>query len=410
LGGGYRKENIFYNYNSGGPDIAQGGRSISYGYGEIRIPIVSASNNISFINSLELTSSFRYEHYSDFGGNLSPKVGISYRPVNDLNLRGTWSRAFKAPTLTQYIGDRGITMFTASTLRANAPAGSVIAVLTGANPDLKPEKSTSLTAGFDFTPRWLSGAKLSVTYFHIRYRGRIDNPTSAVVGIYDNSLYAPYIEKGVTADQYLTAVSSATYVSNLAGSYLPGQVYAIYDLYSQNLYRQNISGVDITGSYDISMGSARVSFFGNMTFLKIRRQNLSTLPETTITGTIFNPSKFRARGGVQVQGRTVGGSLIANHIGPEIDNSNSFNTASPAKDVSISSQTTLDAQLVFGSTEPGSSLDGFQLSFAVQNLLNAKPPRINSNSGLSGYPGIGYDSANYSAVGRYVSVTVSKRW
>jgi iron complex outermembrane receptor protein len=43
----------------------------------------------------------RYEHYSDFGGNLAGKMAIRYKLFNKLSLRGSLSNGFRAPSMQQ---------------------------------------------------------------------------------------------------------------------------------------------------------------------------------------------------------------------------------------------------------------------------------------------------------------------
>lgn len=407
FGGGFRKESLDAFFSSAQQD---GSRTIGFGYGELRIPLVSPDNGISGINLLEISAAGRYEHYSDFGSNFSPKAGIAYRPIADLTLRGTWGRSFRAPTLYQFYGIRSTAIYPVATLQVTAPPGSVIISPGGPSRELGPERATSVTAGLDYVPQWLSGAKISASYFNIKYRGRIGPPIGNTVGIFNNPIYAPFIIKNPTPAQIQAVLENSDAITNLAGNYAPAQVVAIYNRVNMNLFSQRISGFDITASYAFQLGRTNINIFGNASYLNLKQQTLPTLPEVTLSGTVFYPSKFRARGGVQVQGPIIGASLTVNHIGSEIDNSGIANPSSPAINVPVSPQTTLDAQLVFGSTEPDSALGGFQLTFSVQNLLNTAPPLIGSRSTVASYPGLNYDSANYSAVGRYLSVTASMRW
>lgn len=410
FGGGYRKEDFLYTIQGFSNSTIDASRSIRYGYAEVRVPLVSELNRSSLLYAMELSASGRYEDYSDFGTNFSPRLGASYKPTSEVSIRGTWARSFKAARLAQVGQGAGLQIYTATQLGVTAPAGSVIAIKTGGNRNLSPETAESYTVGIDYEPHWVLGLKLGITYFNLNYKDRIDRPFTSLIGAYSNPIYSPYIAKNVSAEQYIAVASSVNTNTSFAGTFSPSQVFAIYDVRQQNLFKQDVKGVDVNVNYSFDAPFAKISVFGNVSTLKIKTQYLPTIPAVTTTGTIFNPAKFRARGGFHIQGPVAGGGLIVNHTGPEIDNSNNFNTLSPAKDVPVSAVTTLDGQLTFGSTDRKGPLEGFQLSIAVQNLLNTKPPTISSTSGASAYPGLGYDSANYSAVGRYFSVTVAKRW
>jgi iron complex outermembrane recepter protein len=55
-----------------------------------------------------VTTALRYENYSDFGGNLSGKLAARYKLTDDLAIRGSYNRGFRAPSLAQ-VGNRGNT-------------------------------------------------------------------------------------------------------------------------------------------------------------------------------------------------------------------------------------------------------------------------------------------------------------
>ena len=52
-----------------------------------------------------VTTALRYENYSDFGGNLSGKFAARYKITDQVALRGSYNRGFRAPSLAQ-IGNR----------------------------------------------------------------------------------------------------------------------------------------------------------------------------------------------------------------------------------------------------------------------------------------------------------------
>ena len=50
---------------------------------------------------LELNGALRYDHYSDAGNSLTPKVGAKYKALSNLALRGTYAQGFRAPSSTE---------------------------------------------------------------------------------------------------------------------------------------------------------------------------------------------------------------------------------------------------------------------------------------------------------------------
>jgi len=82
------------------------------------VPLVSAEQAVPFILKLQFTAAVRYEHYSDFGGIATPKLGLIYDPIEDVEFKSTWGRSYKAPTLFQEYQPSSAYLFPAATLGA----------------------------------------------------------------------------------------------------------------------------------------------------------------------------------------------------------------------------------------------------------------------------------------------------
>ena len=144
---------------------AAGKRTIYAAYFEVDAPI---------IDQLDINVSGRYDNYSDGFSNFSPKVGAKFRPFKPLLIRGTYSRGFRAPSFAESQNGAviGYTSATppAAVIAAHGNDAYVapysIGFNSASNPNLKPEKSQSFTAGAVFEPaRWLS---VSVDYYNIK--------------------------------------------------------------------------------------------------------------------------------------------------------------------------------------------------------------------------------------------------
>lgn len=75
-----------------GYDALNKNRNVMSGYADLE-----ADLNDRFLLNLAT----RYEHYSDFGGNLAGKVAIRYKLLNKLSLRGSLGNGFRAPSIQQ---------------------------------------------------------------------------------------------------------------------------------------------------------------------------------------------------------------------------------------------------------------------------------------------------------------------
>ena len=100
-----------------------------------------------------VTLAARGEDYSDFGSTLDGKVSIGYR-LDEVNLRGSASTGFRAPSLHQRYFSSTFTDFIAGEAAdvKLAPNESLLARLVGI-PKLKEETSENVSLGFTWVPR-----------------------------------------------------------------------------------------------------------------------------------------------------------------------------------------------------------------------------------------------------------------
>ncbi|MEJ2793788.1 TonB-dependent receptor, partial [Iodobacter sp. LRB] len=142
------------NIENQGSSEAAGSRSVKAIYGELALPV---------LKNIEIQAALRYDHYSDAGGSLNPKLGFAYQPIDWLKLRGTATTTFKAPTLQQ-TNMRGATAYNnnINDVARCGPLGygpdkpikckySAKLYVDGA-PDLKPETTTNYTFGMVLQP------------------------------------------------------------------------------------------------------------------------------------------------------------------------------------------------------------------------------------------------------------------
>src|SRR5690606_28014220 len=148
------------------------------------VPIFGADNAAPMFQSLALSLSGRYDHYSDFGSTTNPKVGLTWEPVDGLNLRGSYGRSFRAPGLRD-LGSTVGSYYAAAALvdafgardpmRGAAQANTIL--LFGGNQNLKPEEARTFSFGADFRPRFAPGLSLGATFYDIKYNDVIGTPS-----------------------------------------------------------------------------------------------------------------------------------------------------------------------------------------------------------------------------------------
>jgi iron complex outermembrane receptor protein len=70
-------------------------------FGELRAALIGPSNNVPLIYSLELQGAARYVDHSTAGGDLTWTAGASWQPIRDITIRGNYTRAIRAPFITE---------------------------------------------------------------------------------------------------------------------------------------------------------------------------------------------------------------------------------------------------------------------------------------------------------------------
>ncbi len=78
-----------------------GGSSGNSSGAEREITALFYESVLPVTEQLELNFAIRYDDYSDFGSEVSPKISIQYRPMDELLLRASWGEGFRAPTLEE---------------------------------------------------------------------------------------------------------------------------------------------------------------------------------------------------------------------------------------------------------------------------------------------------------------------
>ncbi len=166
---------------------SRGTLSVREYYAELFVPILA---DVPFAKSLNLSLGSRYSDYSAFGGTTNSKIGIEWRPIDDLLLRGTVAEVFRSPTISDLFS--GVTP-NAATYRdpcggngfqaGNPACAGVSAGFTqttqqtntseGSNDMLLPEKGKSFTYGIVYDPSWLPGLSTSLDIWKIYLTGTI---------------------------------------------------------------------------------------------------------------------------------------------------------------------------------------------------------------------------------------------
>lgn len=132
-----------------------------------------AELNVPIIKDVEAQLAARYDHYSDFGNTVNPKIAVRWQPVKSILLRSSWGTGFRAPTLYDLYTPltQGFTMgrfddpLRCPTTGLPEDCGNNFRLLTGGNPNLEPEKTWQFNAGGAWIP--FDGLSLGADYWKI---------------------------------------------------------------------------------------------------------------------------------------------------------------------------------------------------------------------------------------------------
>lgn len=220
VGAEYRKEESSADFdaltnqglNAGNliPDTA-GEFDVAEAFLELKVPILADK---PFFELLELGGAVRVSDYSTIGTVYTYNGQIVWQPVRDVRLRGTYSRAVRAPQIGELFSAQSQTFPTGivdpcigvgpsgggtlgdicrsfpgvneniainGTFVATQPDLQGISGFNGGNPDLEEETAETYTAGIVIEPRSLGGAlgnlTLTADYYNISIDGVISAPT-----------------------------------------------------------------------------------------------------------------------------------------------------------------------------------------------------------------------------------------
>ncbi|WIW89571.1 TonB-dependent receptor [Sphingobium sp. V4] len=375
-------------------------RTVSFGYGELSVPVVGSANAMSLVRRLILSAAVRYEHYSQIGGLATPKMGIIYAPVEDLTLKASWGRSFKAPTLAQINQAQSGTLVPSTDFFPLPPDSRNILLLTGGGGRLKPEKASAWTISAEFKPKAVPGLSLGISRFDVHYRDRVVVPILNYTQAFSGSIYRNLIAINPTVSQVLQATSNLPLgVDNQTSDpYDPALVGAIIGNQYQNAAQQHIKGFDVVAAYDFTIGRDQFNLNANASYLQSNQKLSADQPIQQSAGLIFNPPHWRARASAGWTRDIIELTAGANYIGGTQDS-----RTTPT--VKVGDFVSFDATIRIRPKASG-ALNGFELLASASNIFDEKPSLIRTSGGNSPP----YDATNYSSVGRVLSLTLIKRF
>lgn len=352
---------------------------------EARAPILG---DMPMIESLVLEGAFRKSDPSRGGNYQTWNYGGTYEPISGLRLRVMRARAVRTPTPGELSGvgqtfgtvndPCTATNRTANTTRAancladgvpanyNPPLNVLQSVggFVGGNPNLAPEKATTLTYGLSFAPSFLPGFSLTVDRFEIKMSGII---TTVGRQLKANQCYD-------TADRlFCEDLTRATNPN------VPGANYVLTGVNDQliNVASLKIKGIDIDARYSFPAFGGRGSLSTIATIYdKAKQVSLPGQPATNLLGFAGGSTsdqgfiKFTANGNIGWNSDDFGFNYNIRYIG----SAKNSPFVTPATAVKIGDRFYHNARFSFRVEKD------YEFYVGVDNILDSKPPFFPSST------------------------------
>ena len=363
------------------------------GYAELSIPIVSG---VTAAENVEATAAVRVFNYNTSGTDATYKFGGRWSIIRDVTLRGTFSTAFRAPSVTELfqgatdnfptvrdpcanLAGASATVIANCTAQGVPPGGtgvtgeSQLRTRNSGNTSLQPETAKIWTAGVVLEPRYVRGLSVVVDYYHISIDEAIQ------------TLGASYILNSCYNN------SNAANCAKIHRSAVDSTIDRIDD-FLVNIGHVETAGVDLGIRYNLPSAYGRFLFAFDGTWLAFYDV---TQPDGTVVhgrgnfdvgilnggiGGVY--PAFKALTGVSWNFKEWGAGVTERFIGSFKECAASDNTSSggacftnPSYNRSISPYFQTD---IFLSYDLKSPVGSTTIGAGIRNLFNSPPPKIYS--------------------------------
>ncbi|MCZ8166672.1 TonB-dependent receptor [Silanimonas sp.] len=364
---------------------------------------------LPFTETFDLRLAGRYDHYSDFGGDFNPSVGLRFRPSDTLVFRAGWNTGFRAPSLAQAGSGTTAASFTLPCgtgseffnnfcSQGTRPQNILSQIF--ANEDLQPESSEAWNAGAVWSPA--ERTSFSVDYWNFDQKNTVDVD---YLRLLRQSLTTPsliYTYSDGTRPRPVDAIGIETRTGTASGL-STGEVFVTL----QNIGVQRTNGWDLAidhglaedflgGRLDLSIDATRVLSF---------ERSESCSPQVAplrgdgacvggqrlveLNGEYRYP-KWRGTVALDWTSEDFDAAVWASYTGSYYDDFR-FDPAAISTTARVASWTTFNASWGWNINET------HRVSLQVKNLTDRDPPRA---LGASAW----VDTFNHDAMGRFVTL------
>ena len=426
IGAEYRRETASYrqdDYTKAGltfynaiPDLRAPAFEVKEVFGELRVPILK---DVPFFKELTVSAAGRYADYKGSAGSVFSYNGnVEWAPIRDIRFRGNYSRAVRAPTLSdqysgfgqnyEFVSDpcsnysaNPTTTIAKNCAAAGVPAGynfeylQTLGYLSGGNSKLKVETSDSYTLGFVAQPHWVPGLSLTVDWFDITVKNAI--ASLGAQSVIDACYSQPSINNQYCAlfQRYQGAAGTTGPGGEIPGRILENSLRVV----PLNYAKLRVRGIDVELGYQHDLGnianlSTRVIYthnFRNDSFLDATNQNFRTQSLGTLGFPFdefsWNVDLKKGPFTINYKMRYIGRQSVAPYAA-----THSVNGLAP-QEPDYSDITYYPATFLHNARLQIDASKQYNFYIGVDNMFDTPPPL--------GTTGSGFGSAIYDNVGRF---------
>jgi iron complex outermembrane receptor protein len=380
---------------AGEQPVVSGDRDIFSLFGELNIPI---------IKNLDAQVALRYDHYSDFGNNFSPKVGLRWQPTSAVLVRGSWGTGFRAPTIPDMVSppartnSGGVyddpfydTQVGCATRFDPLYCGAQLSVTNSGNQQLEAETSQQWTVGVVLEPT--RDFSVGVDFWWIQQKDLLSFPGG-------DNIITDCIDTFNAAS--LSCNGPLSGFQRTRNVVIPGfgSVLVMDSAFNQiqNYADQNTNGVDIEARLRVPQtGYGDLSFGYNATYIIDQEQKVQFIPGQQWNSTV---GTYAVNGPVQRYRHYLSGSWMSGPWTVTLGNTYS----SGYEDQYLNSDGSLRKVAGWSTWDLYTRWTGVKnlaIVLGINNLFNNTPPTTNQNS----YFQVGYDPSVTNPLGRVYYVT-----
>jgi outer membrane receptor protein involved in Fe transport len=381
------------------------------GQGKRNRQAIGAEINIPLDETLRANASARYDRYSANGraeSKVTYKLGMEFRPVESLLLRGNYATAFRAPDMG-YIFSQGSIFFSNvedvyncrvqegdNYVTCDDPFDSVqIQGTQGGNPNLKYITADSFGLGFVWSPT--SNFSIKGDYYSVQIDNEVSSYSLATILEKEADCRLGHTSNGTPVDINSTACQqflSQVHRTPLDAPINPGTLLSV-DTVPINVSSENVRGFVANATYRMDtdrFGQFTLGLDYNTTLSHKYKQ----FPDDQ------EPYDYLHANDEYAQFK----DILSGSIGWEKDDWNAtLFGVRYGKTWNLAGTDKVSPWMVYNASVEWQATDDLALSLRVNNILNNRPPKDDT---YTSYPY--YNVYNYNPFGRLVMLEVAYRF